>query len=320
MGYYSRKDSSIGATGDFVTSSEVSQMFGELLGCWFGHRMRFGINYTLLELGPGNGTLLNDVLRTFQTLNIKERLNFVSVLECNPWFRGKQEAVLKANSTKHEFLDTLEDFALHNEGLIILAHEFFDAIPIHAFVRESNQHRFKEVLIDSVDKNFGMVLSSGRTIASSFLRIDEMFPKSPNSVEVSPQSWKLARILSMIGQSSEHCIGLIIDYGQYGPSTGSLRAIKNHRVLNSLFENIGDVDLSADVDFRAIATYFESKFQCSFSEQGDFLSGLGIKERMKALTKLNPQHESAISNQVKRLTDPEQMGRKYKVFSFESRN
>ena len=320
-GYYTRKEKDIiGAKGDFTTSPEISQLFGEVIACWFLSKVHEKQTYNIIELGPGRATLLRDVIRTIETLK-KIDIGSITLLESSEHFKNIQKQTLTPLGYDIKWIHDLSECQeIHDSNKIIICHEFFDSLPIHVFERDSRD-TFGEILVDFVRNNFTFVKSARPTINCRLLKIDEMFPCSrymPNSVEVSPLSWKFARDLAKIGRDTCHTIGIIADYGLYGPSTSSLRAIKDHGILSSPFKYIGKADLSANVDFMALDFYLRSTYKTFFQTQREFLLSNHIAARASVLLKnYSNQAENAIG--LHRLTDENRMGNVYKFLCFEKK-
>ncbi|GAA5900692.1 hypothetical protein JCM6882_000941 [Rhodosporidiobolus microsporus] len=161
LGYYTTRKV-FGKEGDFVTSPEISQVFGELLGIWFvtqwlaqgsPHHVR------LVEFGPGRGTLLADILRTFRSLPAHSRppVTSLHLVETSPLLRNVQKSAIAQvghAQTPTTWYGDVKEVSQAKEGAegemtMLIAHEFFDALPIHVF--ENTQKGWREVLVDVAD-------------------------------------------------------------------------------------------------------------------------------------------------------------------------
>ncbi|XP_027354832.1 protein arginine methyltransferase NDUFAF7 homolog, mitochondrial isoform X1 [Abrus precatorius] len=307
-GYYINRDV-FGAEGDFITSPEVSQMFGEMIGVWvmcLWEQMGQPKRVNLIELGPGRGTLMVDLLRGASKFkNFIESLH-VHLVECSPALQKLQHQNLKCVDEENATQDTdkrtvsslvgapvswhatLEQVPL---GLptIIIAHEFFDALPVHQFQKASRG--WCEKMVDvAEDSSFRFVLSPQPTPATLYLlkrckwAAAEEIAKV-NQIEVCPKAMELTQtIVDRI--SSDGGGALIIDYGLDGVISDSLQAIRKHKFV-SLLDSPGSADLSAYVDFASIRhSAEEASGEVSVHgpiTQSEFLGSLGINFRVEAL-------------------------------------
>ncbi|XP_057859883.2 uncharacterized protein LOC131068662 isoform X2 [Cryptomeria japonica] len=317
-GFYMNRDV-FGSGGDFVTSPEVSQMFGELVGVWtmcLWEQMGQPKQVNFVELGPGRGTLMSDLLRgTAKFKNFSEALS-VHLVECSPALRKLQHSSLQctegeADNTFSAFcgvpISWHMDLAQVPKGVptIIVAHEFYDALPIHQF--QKTPRGWTEKLIDIAEDHdgFRFVLSREPTAAAKLYLAKRFKRLSPDEiaklehVEICPQAIELtqhiARRIEADGGGA-----LIIDYGQNGIISDSLQAIRNHKFVPVLDEP-GTADLSAYVDFAYVRQVAEETAGevAAFGpiSQSQFLGQLGINFRLEALMQ-NASDEQAEALQL----------------------
>ncbi|KAK8592924.1 hypothetical protein V6N13_043447 [Hibiscus sabdariffa] len=307
-GFYINRDV-FGAEGDFITSPEVSQMFGEMVGVWamcLWEQMGQPKRVNLVELGPGRGTLMADLLHGASKFkNFTESLH-IHMVECSPALQKLQHQRLKcmdedstAEGVDKRFRSTLAETPVTwhatldqvPTGLptIIIAHEFYDALPVHQFQRGSRG--WCEKMIDvTEDSLFRFVLSPQPTPATLYLmkRCKWAVPEEVeklNQIEVCPKAMDLTYTLAKrIGVDGGGA--LIIDYGLNGVVSDSLQAIQKHKFVNIL-DNPGSADLSAYVDFASIKhSAEEASDDVSVHgpiTQSQFLGSLGINFRVEAL-------------------------------------
>lgn len=305
-GYYATRDP-FGAAGDFTTAPEISQMFGELIGLslaqtWMDQGQPEQI--TLAELGPGRGTLMADALRATKAVPGFHDALSVHLVETSPTLRAEQ-AKLVPNATWHERVDTLPD-----APLFLIANEFFDALPIRQFMRDGEGWREKMVGVNDGALNFG--LSAPAPIALLKDRLADT--TDGDLVEHCPA---LPAIITTIGSKVDTYGGsaLIIDYGDWHSLGDTLQAMKSHEQTNPLAAP-GAADLTAHVDFAAIAAHAGPATFSKLSRQGVFLERLGITQRAQVLaTQLSGDLLTAHIAAHRRLTHPAEMGDLFKVIS-----
>jgi SAM-dependent MidA family methyltransferase len=271
--YYATRDP-LGAAGDFTTAPEISQMFGELIGAWAADLWdRAGRpEVAWVELGPGRGTLTADALRVMAKAGLVPPVHFV---ETSPTLRTAQGSRVP-DATWHDALATLPE----DRALIVVANEFFDALPIRQLVRRGET--WHERLVACQDTLFLPV--AGKQVPDTIIP-DHLADAVPGSViETSPASVAVmadlaARIVAQGGAA------LTIDYGYEGPAVGdTLQAVKDHRFANP-FEAPGEQDLTAHVDFGTLGLVARASGARVAGPlgQGAFLTALGIDARAAAL-------------------------------------
>jgi len=307
--YYAQADP-LGVDGDFITAPEISQMFGELVGLWFADlwmRQNRPEKIKYAELGPGRGTLSADILRVMGKFGLEPPVHFV---ETSPVLRGKQEAVVPA-ATYFDRIDSLPD-----EGpLLIVANEFFDALPYRQFIATENGWRER-----MLTHNGGAF----ETIAGE-QPCDQMVPENirdaetgsiyENSPETSDAIYEIAARLERQGGAI-----LIIDYGYGQPGLGSsLQAVKDHKYVDPLSDP-GEIDLTAHVNFLEVSNLAKLRgLRVSGPiEQGTWLSALGINQRAETLAAASPERADEILAARGRLVNADAMGNLFKVLAASS--
>ncbi len=273
--YYQSRDP-LGRGGDFTTAPEISQIFGELIGLWCAEAwMRAGSPpVTLVELGPGRGTLMADLWRAVARvpgLHAGAQIHFV---ETSPTLRDLQR-VSVPHATWHDSLETVPGDA----ALLLIANEFFDALPIRQFVNTPAGWRERMVALDGDDLAFAAGERSQDHLVPSVVRAapaGSIWEVSPAALGISAE---IGRRLSGAGGAA-----LIIDYGHIGPVVGdTLQAVRGHAFADPLAA-AGDADLTAHIDFTALAVAADVSSHGPLP-QGAFLSGLGLHERTEALAR-----------------------------------
>ncbi|KAL6301350.1 S-adenosyl-L-methionine-dependent methyltransferase [Sparassis latifolia] len=356
-GYYMNIDHAvIGSRGDFTTSPEISQVFGELVGIWLlSQWLHTGASrkIRLIELGPGRGTLMKDILLTFNKLSTaKSAVKEIHLVETSPAMIRQQNASLAPFNLDihwHSSLDAIPPDPTRFS--MVVAHEFFDALPFHLI--EKRHEGWHEVLIDrspdSVDSQveegqqktplttsldlgsspavslkprFRQVLSPTPTASSTLLgQSSPRFQRLPvgTRLEISPAAFKTARrIAELLNPEDEGESGgcaLIVDYGGDKAYGNSFRAFKDHKIVD-VFHRPGECDLTANVDFQYLKdATADLVLSHGPLSQATFLKHMGIDVRVEALQKAAQSETRAkeIKEAAQRLVDLTGMGSQYKV-------
>ncbi|MDD7971653.1 class I SAM-dependent methyltransferase [Roseinatronobacter alkalisoli] len=303
-GYYTTRDP-FGTQGDFTTAPEISQMFGEILGlCIAQVWMDQGrpAPFTLAELGPGRGTLMADLLRATRAVprfNDAARLHLV---EASPVLRRMQARNLP-DAQFHDSADTLPD-----APLFIIANEFFDALPIRQFLRAGNGWR--ERMVGLRDGKLAFGLGPVTALAALEHRLADM--AEGQMVETcAPAAHVLAAMATQIDKHGG--CALIIDYGDWRSRGDTFQALYQHAHDDPL-AHPGQADLTAHVDFEALAQAAAPLHATDLTPQGVFLERLGITQRAQTLARsLDGAALQAHIAAHRRLTHPQEMGHLFKV-------
>lgn len=309
-GYYTTRPP-FGAEGDFTTAPEISQMFGELLGLALAqHWLDTGAPtpFTLAELGPGRGTLLADVLRATRSVPGFHAAMDLVLLEASPPLRARQAEVLAGHTPR--WIDAIGD--LPEQPLFLLANEFFDALPIHQYLRDGAFWRERLVGLKDGALTFGLSEPKDRPDLTSRFKDD---PQG-SLVEMSPLAW--LHIGTVSHRLLHHGgLALITDYGGWRSKGDTLQALKHHAFTDPLAEP-GQADLTAHVDFELLAqpALLNPALAHAFTTQGAFLQALGIDARTERLAaKLDGAPLATHLAAHRRLTDPAEMGSLFKVLA-----
>jgi NADH dehydrogenase [ubiquinone] 1 alpha subcomplex assembly factor 7 len=315
-GYYISRDP-LGREGDFTTSPEVSQMFGELLGLWVASVWKAIGSPSLLrliELGPGRGTMMADALRALRVLPPLYQALSVHLVEINPVLREKQKAALSGVRiiAWHDSLDQVP-----NGPAVILANEYFDVLPIHQAVKRETGWHERTVEIDGGGKlAFGFV-------AEPMPRFEVLLPPLVRAAPVGAVfEWRSDTEIMKIATRVRDQGGaaLIIDYGHVRSDAGdTFQAIARHSFADPL-KNPGQADVTAHVDFQALARAAEDLGARVHGPvpQGEFLKSIGIETRAVTLmAKASHEVSEDISSALKRLTGDGRgaMGSMFKVLA-----
>ena len=308
-GYYTSHQV-LGGHGDFITSPEISQTFGELIGLWALSFYKEFINkkgLCITELGSGRGTLLKDAIRTICKVTSNKIDLDITILE-----KSKRLITVQKENLKNKNVKWISDIkGLSIEPQIIIANEFFDALPINQYVRGNEGWHEKKV----TTKNGELCFTLGNKIWTPDKSIFSNF-KIGDTLEYSEQT------ISIFSYICNHLIQhdgvlLVIDYGNVSGFGDTLQAVSDHK-FRSVLEKPGRSDLSSHVNFRLLKEIASKKnlYVSPVKEQQNFLLKLGIKERLKSLTKnVSSTIAETVESDVKRLIDPDKMGSLFKVIA-----
>jgi NADH dehydrogenase [ubiquinone] 1 alpha subcomplex assembly factor 7 len=311
-GYY-KIHSAIGADGDFITAPEISQMFGEICGLW-GLDQMISQDITAdagwAELGPGRGTLMDDVIRVTtaaKDVEYSEKRWPVHLMDVNADLIAQQREKLSSITDLHHHDDIS---TLPQIPLVFLANEFFDTLPIRQFI--ACKGKWYERMIRVKESRLDITLSSTPEKKIGLPAPD----KDGVCAEIAPD---LPLIITAIAHHINDHGGaaLIIDYGKDNAIGDSLQAVKEHHPVDVL-ATPGMCDLSAWVDFNAARKAAIAADARAFGPQGqgDFLRQLGLYERAEQLAVgANAQDRRKIAAAVDRLSSPAQMGGVFKVMA-----
>lgn len=310
--YYARSDP-FGVDGDFITAPEISQMFGEMLGLcltdmWLRQVKPPNCHY--VELGPGRGSLADDILRSMARFGFLPSRHFVETSQA----LIEKQAQLLGVGNWHETIETLPE----NGPLFVIANEFFDALPIRQMISTHAGWRERVIIRDQGTKFRAVPGSQSMdAIIPDILRNAPVQTIYETSSEGSAIVFALAKRIKEQGG-----VFLIIDYGYSELGFGdTLQAVQDHQYTDP-FSNPGAVDLSAHVNFHEIVSLCLAQgLRVSGPVgQGEWLSALGINQRAAALTKAYPDRSDEIQSACQRLVAAEQMGMLFKVLAISSKD
>jgi NADH dehydrogenase [ubiquinone] 1 alpha subcomplex assembly factor 7 len=314
-GYYARRDP-LGSAGDFTTAPEISQIFGELIGLWCADLWQRGgmpDPVQLAELGPGRGTLMADLLRAAATVPGFRRALRLTLVEASPLLRAVQRRRLA--EAEPNFADDVS--GIPDGPLLLVANEFFDALPIRQLV--CTPSGWAECVV-TLDEAGGLAFAAGPPVPAALVP-EALRAAEPGAVvEIAPAAAALAAAL---GERLVRHKGaaLIVDYGYFPSRLGaSLAAVRGHRPAGVL-EAPGTADLSAHVDFATLAAAARAAGAVVYGPvvQGEFLVALGAKLRLQALLRAAPpEQRDALERGLSRLIDPGEMGTLFKAMALVS--
>jgi len=318
-GYYAGERDPFGDAGDFVTAPEISQMVGELLGLWCADAWQrlLGSPATvrLVELGPGRGTLMADALRAARMMpGFREALD-VHLVEISPGLRERQHAALADTGvplTWHRELATVPD-----GPVLVLANEFFDALPVHHLERTQDGWCERLVMHDAERDTLALARGAPTAKAASLVPPELADAAVGSVVEVAPAALALA---TELGQriARDGGAALVVDFGPETVRPGaSLQAVRRHQRA-AILDAPGETDLTAHVPFPLLARAASEAGARPHGPvaQGTFLDALGIETRARTLqANASPQQARQIAGALHRLTAGDQMGTLFKALA-----
>ncbi len=340
LGYYKNKNP-LGRDGDFITASEISQTFCELITAYFvelatSHNQ--SPNYQIVEMGAGRGTFFIDMLKTLDSLgskNINSVVEFIKKVEFNIIEVNQELIKLQQEKIKQFFssakiinkkVQHFQDFASfiaqakqQKSSLLFFANELFDCLPIRQFsyfdnywqergvVKQENQLKFAFKAVNDETKAIIEKKIDAHTIKKmQFLGKEAIFEYCQEAEILMAQ---ICRSLTEIGG-----FAIIIDYGYLqNPLIDNLQSLRKHQ-FSSPLSNIGTADITSLVDFSSLINIAkEQNIAYSLVTQRDFLISLGIEKRREILLKNCPLSQKLeITSSIDRLIDKNQMGELFK--------
>ncbi|MBX3478022.1 MAG: SAM-dependent methyltransferase [Brevundimonas sp.] len=309
-GYYATRPA-IGEGGDFVTAPMVSQMFGELIGLWaveLWSRLGAPDRFRLVEVGPGDGTLMADALRAARLApGFLEACDLVLIEPSGP-LRRMQARRLADGDVAPRWVSGLDGVET-DAPIILIANEVLDCLPARQFVRTEDGWAERRVVVgEDGELAFGLTSPSAGFVRPGF----DMAPGQV--IEISAQQAGFGHALGRMMRAATGA-ALLIDYGRARPEAGdTLQALRRHRKVDPLAEP-GQADLTQWADFPTVleAAVHAGADVTGCMGQGEFLGRLGVQARADALKAGRPEAAAVIDRQLARLTAPDQMGELFKA-------
>lgn len=302
-GYYATRPA-LGPEGDFITAPLISQMFGELIGVWAAASWQMfdaPRSFRLVEMGPGDGTLMSDILRATPARGFRDGAD-VWLVETSHPLRALQRERLPGDLNWASSLAEVPGGA----PLILVANELLDCLPARQFVRTPVGWAEQVVGVDiEGDLAFGVAA----TPAAALL------PDAPVG-SVYEQSAAQAALGAELGRRvvADGGAALLIDYGRATAGFGdTLQALRRHQKVDPL-EQPGEADLTVHADFPAVQAAARAEgAETAILTQAEFLARMGIGARTEALLRARPDRSATLGRQLHRLVGADEMGELFKV-------
>lgn len=329
-GYYRNKNP-LGKNGDFITSPEISQIFGEvflnyLLYIFSDKKPKL----SLVEIGAGRGFLFSDILKSLNNLVKKNHLlalDFIGkasfhIVEINPVLIdiGRKNLQDLSSIFKINWHENFDDFLLAKQGEIYqFSNEFFDCFPIDQFVKTKQGWCERVMSFEDYDK-----FSNPQIFTANFTSQIDQFVKSQLPINSQSQakinavfeySKEARSFMNQLSQSLHKHGGISIncDYGYYDYDfANTLQAVSNHQKIDFI-DSLSGCDITSHVDFFALDNIAKNfNLHTSLISQRQFLLELGAFERSQQLITKNPSMSQEIASSLERLTSPLEMGELFK--------
>lgn len=314
FGYYINHNP-IGKNYDFTTSSEISQIFGEiiafyLIDFWQQNYPNKPIN--LVEMGAGHGTLMLDFLRIANRIpDFSKKIN-IHIIEINNNLKQIQQDKLQDFNIK--WCSNFDEFSQNCQNLPVffISNELFDCFAIDQFIFEKGGWYQKIIILDQNQLKFDKIKTK--------IAIDSLIPdKFKHNVQdgaIFEHNIAAEDFMQKLSQkiAKNNGIAINIDYGYYQNNfNDTLQSIKKHK-FNNILNNIGESDLTSHVNFYPLAQIcLNNKLNVNFMTQREFLLSNGLELRKNILLKSNANNKEEIISSINRLIDNNQMGNLFKV-------
>lgn len=318
LGYYSAGSTKLGPGGDFVTAPEVSTLFGRVLARQCRPLLEQTGSPQLLELGAGSGKLAGDMLEWFAEANVA--LERYAILEISPDLRRRQAAYLQRRVPQfRDRIEWLSGLPARFSGVVV-ANEVADALPVERFCRRDGAIRQQRVCL--ADQGFAWCEASAPAfLETAVSRVEDYLGRSFPEGYVSEISTALPGWIRDIAAGLDRAFLFVLDYGltrreYYAPDRdgGWLRCHYRHRAHEDPFVYPGIQDITAWVDFTTIAEAAADAGLdvAGYVTQAQFLLQGGLQEELADFASLSTAAQTELSQQVKLLTLPGEMGEHFK--------
>tara|TARA_B100001250_G_scaffold384011_1_gene378422 strand:- start:334 stop:1398 length:1065 start_codon:yes stop_codon:yes gene_type:complete len=319
FGYYMKKNP-FGKEGDFITAPMISNLFGEMLAIWcvsFWESVGKPSKILLVELGPGDGSLCKNLLKTFkQFKNFYNSLE-INLLETSDKLKMLQKA--KINNKKVKWIKKINN--INCGPIIFLGNEFFDALPIKQIYKRKKLFFEKHVALSNDNKKIKFLHKKANDGLVKNIQNLNLISEG-NTIEYPIEAIKFLNDISKKINKFDGGL-LVFDYGyKIKKNQDTIQSVAKHRYLD-LFSNPGHSDITSHINFRLFQKILKkNKLNVKkITNQNEFLKKMGILERANILSKKMTFKEKAnMFYRLKRLLDPKEMGYLFKVIFAQKKN
>tara|TARA_B100001123_G_C15289852_1_gene1017058 strand:+ start:510 stop:1574 length:1065 start_codon:yes stop_codon:yes gene_type:complete len=318
-GYYMKKNP-FGKEGDFITAPLISKLFSEMIGVWcvaFWEHLGKPKKILVVELGPGDGSLCKDILKTFKNFETFYNSLEINLLEKSNILKKIQK--LKINNKKVKWIEKINDI---NYGpVIFLANEFFDALPIKQIYKKKNLFFEKHVALTKDAKKIKFLYK--KINKKTLNNLKSLNLTSVGSINEYP--FEALEYLKIVAKKIKKFNGgiLTLDYGyNENKNQNTLQSIRKHKFSDVLYKP-GNIDISTHVNFDLFSKILkkENLNVEKIVSQNEFLQKLGIVERANILSKkMNFKEKANMFYRLEKLLDLKKMGNIFKVMTAQKKN
>jgi len=311
-GYYI-KNNPFGKEGDFITAPLISKLFSEMLALWciaFWEYLKKPKKIIVVELGPGNGSLCYDLLKTFKKFKNFYKSLEINLLEVSSKLKKIQSKKIKNNKVK--WINNINEI---NKGpIIFLGNEFFDSLPIKQIFKKKNSLLEKHVTLSKDRKELKFLY---KKMDKKFFKNDEILKISTykNIIEYPIDAIQYLLLISKRIKIFDGAL-LIFDYGYISnKNKNTLQSVKNHQ-YNNILSNTGNSDITSHINFRLFSEILKKNNLevKKITSQNEFLQKMGIVERANILSKnMTFKSKANMYYRLKKLLNPNEMGELFKV-------
>ncbi len=326
LGYYTAGTTKFGADGDFTTAPEVSRLFGAVLARQCVEVLRQIDGGAILEYGAGSGKLAGDMLEAL--LERDELPSAYLILEVSPDLRERQEAYLRERlpqlAGRIAWIDAVPD---RHRGVIV-ANEVLDSMPVERFVRRDAG--VMQQRVELVGDGFGMIEAPApENLVQAVASIERSLGRQLADGHASEVCLAIPPWIGGMAAALREGVAFLFDYGvsrreYYAPdrSAGWLRCHFRHHAHSDPLILPGIQDLTAWVDFTGVANaaVAQGLDVAGYSPQAQFLIAGGLDREMRDFARLSPAEQLQLSQQVKTLTLPGDMGERFKCMALRKGN
>jgi SAM-dependent MidA family methyltransferase len=300
-GYYMKKREKIGKSGDFYTTSNVSDIFGRLIGKWFARNAGIlGLQPSVCEIGAGNGRFASAFIQGWNEIT-NDILTYY-IVEASPYHKSLQEQELSGlENVRITYANTFADSGM-NQGLVF-SNELFDAFPVH--IIEKKKGIVNEVFIGFENDRFieKIVPLENKKIIE-FLKEQDMGLAEGQRIEI---PLAMEPFIKSISENLSKGIMLTVDYGYMkedwthpARKKGSLRGYYQHQMHHDVLQSPGEMDITSHVHFDVLISQGE-KYGLELLQkqrQDEFLMAIGILEELAEHHDSNPFSEVSKRNRA----------------------
>ena len=320
LGYYSAGQQKFGEAGDFITSPEVSPLFAQTLAKPVADVLSSMQNACIIEFGAGSGKLAVDLLIELQQQQMLPEKYLI--IELSAELKHRQQQILQQKIPqlfdRVQWLDSLPDQPLN---AVVLANEVLDAMPVQRFVKTRQGVQALGVGRENNALNFATKAAS-QNLLQSVEHIEQDLQREFAADYISEINLNIEPWLQSVSDALNQGAVYLIDYG-YPRSEyysierhmGTMMCYYRHRAVDDVFYSPGLMDITAFVDFTAVAEAGQQAgFDINgFTSQANFLINCGLAQRVEQQMSEDIKEQLPLVQQMKTLTLPSEMGERFKV-------